>query len=86
MDNTDFKFISKNIYIRSIQSEDANGPYVSWLNDSEINQYLESRFIKWDKSNTKEYIQQIIDNKNEEMFAICMKNDDSHIGNQNRCY
>ncbi len=81
MDNTDFKFVSKNIYIRSIRSEDANGPYVSWLNDSEINQYLESRFIKWDKSNTKEYIQQIIDNKNEEMFAICMKNDDSHIGN-----
>ena len=81
MNKNVLKFTSNNIYIRPIKLEDSVGPYPEWLNDISINQYLESRFMKWDEENTREYIKEIIRNNNEKMFAICMKNDDSHIGN-----
>ena len=42
--NGDMRIQSLNIFLRPIEITDANGPYLSWLNDPEINQYLESRF------------------------------------------
>lgn len=72
---------SKTIYLREISIEDAKDPYLSWLNDSEINMYLESRFSDWSKENLYSYIKELSSNDNEILFAICSVETDIHIGN-----
>ena len=36
----------KHIFLRRLTEEDVSDDYVNWMNDPEINQYLESRFNK----------------------------------------
>ena len=73
--------LSKNVYLRPIEISDASGPYLSWLNDSEVNQYLESRFVPWTQEMLLTYIENLSDNGDEMLFAICLSESDLHIGN-----
>lgn len=70
-----------NIFLRPIQSSDALGPYLNWLNDPEVNQYLESRFVSWTTEMLSSYIANLVNNKNELLFAICTMEGEKHIGN-----
>ena len=36
-----FAIIGKHIHLRKIRLSDANNKYLQWLNDKQINQYLE---------------------------------------------
>lgn len=67
--------------LRQIELEDCTETYVNWLNDPEVNQYLETR---WEKQNL-EMIRSFVDNqrKNDHsiLFAIISKKCDEHIGN-----
>lgn len=69
------------IYLREMRKEDANGDYYHWLNDPEVYMYLETRFVPWSRAKLREYIESLDGNKNEIMFAICLLEDDRHIGN-----
>ena len=71
----------RNISLRSIQVLDADGPYLSWLNDKEINEYLESRFINWTTDLLRSYILDIEQREDQFLFAICLKDQPVHIGN-----
>lgn len=68
------------IFIRSIQLEDVTTKYVSWLNDSKVNQYLETRFHKQDIDSVKNYISLQLNNPLEQLFTI-RTSENKHIGN-----
>ncbi len=72
---------SKSLYLRPIDITDATDLYLNWLNDPEINQYLESRFVSWTLEMLSSYIKELSGNKNEMLFAICLAEDNQHIGN-----
>lgn len=68
------------IYLRRLTEEDASDDYVSWMNDPEINQYLESRFYEQTIESTKAFIRSVT-NDNNYQFGIFDKETDKHIGN-----
>ena len=69
------------IYFRNVTENDVTDAYYNWMNDPEVNQYLEARF----RYNTKEDIADFIYETNLEpdtiFYAICLKKNDVHIGN-----
>jgi [ribosomal protein S5]-alanine N-acetyltransferase len=76
------KFISGDrVYLREVRVSDVNEQYYNWLNDPEINQYLETRFVPRSRANIEEFVKRIDGNENEPFFAICLHEDDRHVGN-----
>jgi len=69
------------IYLRKIRLSDANDNYHRWLNDPEINQYLESRHVPQTPEAIRQYVQEKIARDDEILLAICLKDNDMHIGN-----
>lgn len=67
------------IAIRKLTINDINNRYCSWLNDSNVNRYLESRFTAWDIDLLKEYFYE--KNKSDIMLAIVDYGTNAHIGN-----
>lgn len=72
---------SERIYLRSVKFSDIDNGYLDWLNDPEVNQYLETRFSFQSKIKIQEFITQQNLNPNSYFFAICMNENDEHIGN-----
>lgn len=70
----------KQIYLRRLTEDDVTEKYVSWMNDPEINQYLESRFVRHTLESTKAFIRSVT-NDNNYQFGIFDINTDEHIGN-----
>lgn len=68
------------IYLRSISLDDVNTTYVDWLNDPQVNQYLETRFSHQNIQSVRSFVKTMIKAPNEHLFTIrtC---DDQHIGN-----
>src|SRR3990167_7327418 len=69
----------KNSYLRKLTQDDATQAYCDWLNDPEVNAYLET------KQATIESIQKFIKEKNESPMALLLgifwRETDLHIGN-----
>lgn len=70
----------KRIYLRRLTDKDVTGKYVGWLNDKDVNQYLESRFVRHDISSTLRYIESVTNDRNY-AFGIFLKDIGIHIGN-----
>ena len=69
------------IYLREVRSEDVTEHYYGWLNDPDINKYLETRYVPRSKSNIQSFVQKL-DGRTDEIFlAICLKKSKEHIGN-----
>ncbi len=71
----------KQIYLREVRESDVNQTYYKWLNDPEINLYLESRYIPMSLKNILKYVESKDGNMDEVFFAICWNNNKNHIGN-----
>jgi len=69
------------IYLQKIRIEDVSSRYVDWLNDPEINQYLETRFKQQTFESVHDFVSNIIANDNEHLFTIKTSANNIHIGN-----
>jgi len=79
-DNKNF-LENENIYLRNVCLEDVNDSYYQWLNDPQVNQFLETRFVVQSKVKIAEFVASKDGNANEILLAICDKKQDLHIGN-----
>jgi len=71
----------KRLYLREVRESDVNENYYRWLNDPEVNQFLETRYVPRSLENIRDYVRHM-DGKQDEVFmAICLKNGDRHVGN-----
>jgi ribosomal-protein-alanine N-acetyltransferase len=75
------KYVGERIYLKSLTQDDITQTYVKWLNDSEINKYLESRWQVHTVENIWAYVSAMNDSNNNVMFGIFLKDFDRHIGN-----
>lgn len=73
------KKIGRRIYLRQLTLADATPEYCQWLNDPEVNQYLETR--QSNIQQLKDYIQEKIDDPNSYFLGIFDTENDKHIGN-----
>ncbi len=72
---------NKKIYLRELIDIDVTQKYVDWLNDREINQYLESRFIKHSLDTVKQYVKAMCESSDNKIFGIFDNDTNQHIGN-----
>ena len=70
----------EDFYIKTLLAEDVTEKYVGWLNDPEVNQFLEVRFSKSTIESVKEWVSQF-DIENKYLFGIYTILEDNHIGN-----
>ncbi len=76
------RFLKGNlIYLREVRISDVNDNYYQWLNDPEVNQYLEIRFSPMSKEIIAEFVRSMDGNPNSIFLAICTIANDLHIGN-----
>ncbi len=76
------KFLTgSRIYLREVRLSDVNERYYSWLNDPEIYQYLETRFVPRSLENITDFVKGMDGKADEPFFAICLQANDLHIGN-----
>ena len=68
-------------YLRKISIDDCDKNYLSWMNDPEINKYLESRFMTHTIDSLKDFVTSMNNSENNVLFAIIDKESDNHIGN-----
>ena len=75
------RLVGANVYLRKLKMSDCNSNYLSWLNNTAVNQYLETRHNKQSIKKIKFYVSEINKSKNSYLFAICLKENNFHIGN-----
>lgn len=68
-------------YLRNISIDDCDENYLKWMNDPEINKYLESRFMTHTIDSLKDFVTSMNNSENNILFAIVDKESDAHIGN-----
>ncbi len=68
------------IFLRRLTEEDVTQEYVDWMNDPDINQYLESRFYTHTIESTKAFIRSVTNDENYQ-FGIFLNETGAHIGN-----
>ena len=69
------------IYLSSLTLEDVSLNYLSWLNNPQVNQFLETRFETQSIESISDYIQKSLNTNNEYLFAIRTIGGNEHIGN-----
>ncbi|MFA6003053.1 MAG: GNAT family protein [Elusimicrobiota bacterium] len=69
------------IYLREVRVEDVNEAYYRWMNDSSINQFLESRFFPHTLETLRDYVSKKMGDESSVFLAIVLKKGHRHIGN-----
>lgn len=72
---------SERLYFRWVEEKDLTEKYVSWMNDKEINRFMETWHYPHSEENIYNYIVEHFEKRDEPFFAICLKENDRHIGN-----
>ncbi len=71
----------KRMYLREVREEDVGETYYAWMNDKEINQYMETRYFPQGLETLRAYVRTHSQKPDEPWFAICLQKGDRHIGN-----
>jgi [ribosomal protein S5]-alanine N-acetyltransferase len=69
------------ITLRSVEPKDLTTQYVEWLNDPDVNRFLETRFAPQSRHTITEFWRQQQECKDSFWFAICLEKKGTHIGN-----
>lgn len=69
------------IVLRCIRQQDCTENYVRWLNDTDVNKYLETRWTNQNLQTVQDFVRQALDSDNSVLFAITIKETGRHIGN-----
>lgn len=76
----ELQLMGSTVYLRRLAESDITERYVEWLNDPETNRYMEFRFTVWTREKLIKYMSERRA-ETEYFFAICMRDDNIHIGN-----
>lgn len=72
---------TQRLRLRGLTERDASDAYLSWMNDAQTNQYLESRFQKLERPDLVRFIVSCNEAANSLLLAITLNANDRHIGN-----
>lgn len=69
------------VTLRLLTLKDCTQEYVNWLNDKEINQFLETRWAQQDIESIRDFVAKMRNDSSSYLFAIIYNDDNSHVGN-----
>lgn len=69
------------IHLREVRLTDVTDRYYRWMNDPEVNRYLETRYVPQSHETIAEFVRNMAGRSDEPFFAICTNNTGDHIGN-----
>ena len=69
------------VALRLLRTEDVTDTYVDWLNDPEINRFLESRFQRQDSAGVEAYVEAMLASDRNLLLAITDRALGLHVGN-----
>ncbi|MCS6809512.1 MAG: GNAT family protein [Bacteroidota bacterium] len=75
------RLCGQKIYLRLLTPDDVGDTYVAWMNDSEITQYLESRWAVHTKESIRAFVQAMCESPTNVLFGIFLRDTHKHIGN-----
>ena len=74
------KILGKNIYLRSLSLKDVTQNYLQWLQDNDVNYFLETKHEKQNLKKIKNYVNSCNNSDNIYLFGIFTISD-IHVGN-----
>ena len=85
------RFSSQRLEFRELQPDDVSTDYIAWLNDPEINRFLETRFDPQDEASIRGFVTAQAASADAFLLRIGLRGSDTHIGNIklgpiNRCH
>lgn len=69
------------IRLERLKPEDVTETYVAWLNDPNVNQFLESRFVTHSLESVRAYVASITNDERNHFFKIIRSDTGMYIGN-----
>jgi len=81
LDSADLCFSSNRLRYCTLLPSQVTREYVDWLNDDEVNKYLESRFARHTVDEVREFVERAYRNPAEVLIGVYLKKDGEHIGN-----
>lgn len=76
------KLSTKRLVLRTLEAPDVTAKYIDWLNDPDVNQYLETRFENQTYESCLSFVKFCNISRAEYLFGIFEKNNNlNHIGN-----
>lgn len=72
---------TKRLLLRPLKSEDATQVYADWMNDPDVNQYLETRHLLQTVESCISFIEKCNSDKTAYLFGVFIKETGQHIGN-----
>lgn len=76
-----YELVDGDLTCRNISIDDCNETYVNWLNDKDVNKFLEVRWERQSIDTIKEYAEYMIKSNHSILFAITYGKSKIHIGN-----
>lgn len=75
------RLVGERVLLRPLGAEDVTERYVGWLNDPEVNRFLETRHARQTLESVAAFVAQISTSADNWLFAICRLDDGAHVGN-----
>lgn len=69
------------VFLRLLEEQDVNEKYLSWFKNNGVTKFLEVESNSLTIKTVKDYLKQGLNTKSYFMYAICLKENDKHIGN-----
>jgi len=75
------KIETPRLCLRTLHEGDVSQAYVDWLNDPEVNCYLETRHTVQTLASCSEFVKRCNSEKSEHLLGVFLRETESHIGN-----
>lgn len=75
------KIETPRLSLRTLQDGDVSQTYVDWLNDPDVNRYLETRHAVQTLDSCRDFVRRCNLNKSERLLGVFLKETRDHIGN-----
>lgn len=72
---------SQRLIYRALSEDDVTQHYVDWLNDPEVNRYLETRYNHQTLDSCRSYVADMVSSPEHNLFGIYLRETGKHIGN-----
>ena len=69
------------VYLRPVGPDDVKGGYGRWMNDPQVNQFLESRFHRFSEADLRAYVAKFQSDPDHVFLAVVARDTETHIGN-----
>lgn len=72
---------SELIFLKKLDYLDITDAYICWMNDAEVNKFMETRFFPHSRKDIENFIDNISNSNDSLIFGIFDKSTSKHIGN-----